>query len=182
MSLHIADITMFYAPASGGVRTFLEAKADWLRAHPDFRHSLLVPGDERRQTMDLTTRLIEHDNWLAERLIDVAGALDDSALDEPVAVNPPTDSFAEDSPTIRSMLNRVVFTKEMWSAAISGREFVESDETSLAALRKRLAQAGAEFASLVEDIARRNAWDTAFVDATCDPPETFTSAVPSRTS
>jgi len=124
--------------------------------------------------MDLTTRLIEHDNWLAERLIDVAGALDDSALDEPVAVNPPTDSFAEDSPTIRSMLNRLVFTKEMWSAAISGREFVESDETSLAALRKRLAQAGAEFASLVEDIARRNAWDTAFVDATCDPPQSFT--------
>jgi alpha-1,6-mannosyltransferase len=45
MTLHIADITMFYAPASGGVRTFLEAKADWLRSRPGMRHSLLVPGE-----------------------------------------------------------------------------------------------------------------------------------------
>ena len=44
MTLHIADITMFYAPASGGVRTFLEAKADWLRTR-GLRHSLLVPGE-----------------------------------------------------------------------------------------------------------------------------------------
>ena len=39
---------------------------------------LLLPGDERRHAMDLTTRLIEHDNWLAERLIDAAAALDDA--------------------------------------------------------------------------------------------------------
>ena len=103
---------------------------------------LLVPGDERRQTMDLTTRLVEHDNWLAEQLIDAAATLDDAALDEPVPVNPPTDSFAEDSPSIRSMLNRLVFTKEMWSAAIGGREFVEATDTSLPALRERLARAG----------------------------------------
>ncbi len=45
MALHIADITMFYAPASGGVRTYLEAKADWLKAHPQTRYSMLVPGD-----------------------------------------------------------------------------------------------------------------------------------------
>jgi alpha-1,6-mannosyltransferase len=45
MNLHVADITMFYAPASGGVRTYLEAKADWLKARPGFRHSLLVPGE-----------------------------------------------------------------------------------------------------------------------------------------
>jgi AraC-like DNA-binding protein len=135
---------------------------------------LLVPGDERRQTMDLTTRLVEHDNWLAEQLIDAASTLDDTALDEPVPVSPPTDSFTEDSPSIRSMLNRLVFTKEMWSAAIGGREYVEATDTSLAALRERLAHAGSEFATLVSDVARRDAWDTAFVDATCDPPESFT--------
>jgi AraC family transcriptional regulator len=135
---------------------------------------LLVPGDERRQTMDLTTRLVEHDNWLAEQLIDAASTLDDTALDEPVPVSPPTDSFTEDSPSIRSMLNRLVFTKEMWSAAIGGREYVEATDTSLPALRERLAHAASEFATLVSDVARRDAWDTAFVDATCDPPESFT--------
>jgi AraC-like DNA-binding protein len=135
---------------------------------------LLVPGDERRHTMDLTTRLIEHDNWLAARLIDAAATLENAVLDEPVAVNPPTDSFPEDSPTIRSMLNRLVFTKEMWSAAISGKDFVESVDTSLDGMRERLAHAGSEFALLVQDVAKRNAWDTAFVDATCDPPASFT--------
>jgi AraC family transcriptional regulator len=100
--------------------------------------------------------------------------LDESALDEPVTVAPRTAAFSEDAPTIRSMLNRLVFTKEMWSAAISGREFVESGDTSMPAMRERLTQAGSEFAELVQDVARRNAWDTAFVDATCDPPESFT--------
>ncbi len=42
--MHIADITMFWAPASGGVRTYLEAKADWLRDRSGVQHSLLVPG------------------------------------------------------------------------------------------------------------------------------------------
>ena len=45
MALHIADITMLHAPASGGVRTYLEAKADWMRSRPGMRHSLLVPGN-----------------------------------------------------------------------------------------------------------------------------------------
>jgi len=135
---------------------------------------LLVPGDERRQTMDLTQRLVEHDNWLAGQLLDAAATLDDTALDEPVPLSPPTPAFACEQPSIRAMLNRLVFTKEMWSAAISGHAFVESDDTTLDGMRARLDRSGAEFASLVRDIASRNAWDTAFVDATCEPPETFT--------
>ena len=42
--MHIADITMFWTPSSGGVRTFLEAKDAWLAKQPGIRHSLLVPG------------------------------------------------------------------------------------------------------------------------------------------
>ncbi len=42
--MHIADITMFYAPASGGVRTYLDAKHRRLGNKPGIRHSLLIPG------------------------------------------------------------------------------------------------------------------------------------------
>jgi alpha-1,6-mannosyltransferase len=42
--VHIADITMFYAPASGGVRTYLDAKHRRLGLNPGVRHSLLIPG------------------------------------------------------------------------------------------------------------------------------------------
>ncbi|MBC3419087.1 MULTISPECIES: glycosyltransferase family 1 protein [unclassified Pseudomonas] len=46
--VHIADITMFYAPASGGVRTYLDAKHHRLDAMPGVRHSLLIPGPSAR--------------------------------------------------------------------------------------------------------------------------------------
>ncbi|WP_122315071.1 glycosyltransferase [Pseudomonas cichorii] len=42
--MHIADMTMLYAPASGGVRTYLDAKHSRLAHYPDVRHSLLIPG------------------------------------------------------------------------------------------------------------------------------------------
>ncbi|MFC0267996.1 glycosyltransferase family 4 protein [Kushneria aurantia] len=41
--MHIADMTMFYAPSSGGVRTYLDAKRRRLNAMPGIRHTLLVP-------------------------------------------------------------------------------------------------------------------------------------------
>ncbi|WP_314408376.1 glycosyltransferase family 1 protein [Pseudomonas kuykendallii] len=47
--MHIADMTMFYAPASGGVRTYLEAKHRRLRLHPDVQHSVLIPGPAYQQ-------------------------------------------------------------------------------------------------------------------------------------
>lgn len=47
--MHIADMTMFYAPASGGVRTYLDAKHRRLRQYPGVQHSLLIPGNVYRQ-------------------------------------------------------------------------------------------------------------------------------------
>src|SRR5262249_31997986 len=96
------------------------------------------------------------------------------ALYEPVTLDPPSEAFAEHAPSIRSMLNRLVFTKEMWTAAIAGRPLEEQADTSLEGMRARLQCAGRDFADLVRDIPGRGAWNTAFVDATCDPPETFT--------
>lgn len=47
--MHITDMTMFYAPASGGVRTYLEAKHRLLRLYPEVQHSVLIPGRAFRQ-------------------------------------------------------------------------------------------------------------------------------------
>lgn len=44
-SLRLLDITIFYADASGGVRTYLDAKADAL-ARRGISHALVVPGPE----------------------------------------------------------------------------------------------------------------------------------------
>jgi alpha-1,6-mannosyltransferase len=40
--MHVADVTMFYAPQGGGVRRYIEAKRDWLRT-AGCSHTLLVP-------------------------------------------------------------------------------------------------------------------------------------------
>ncbi|XKE44301.1 glycosyltransferase family 1 protein [Halomonas organivorans] len=53
--MHIADVTMFHAPASGGVRTYLQAKQRCLAERPGWRHSLLVPGAERDSLAELHT-------------------------------------------------------------------------------------------------------------------------------
>lgn len=42
--MHLLDVTMLYAPTSGGVVRYLRAKRSWLRRHTSFRHSMIVPG------------------------------------------------------------------------------------------------------------------------------------------
>jgi alpha-1,6-mannosyltransferase len=42
--MHIADLTLFFAPHSGGVKRYLLAKHAFLAGQPGVRHSLLVPG------------------------------------------------------------------------------------------------------------------------------------------
>jgi alpha-1,6-mannosyltransferase len=42
--MHLLDVTMLYAPTSGGVVRYLRAKRAWLARHTSIRHSLLVPG------------------------------------------------------------------------------------------------------------------------------------------
>ena len=158
---------------TGGAADFRLSAQNGVHFHPP--GGLLVPGDDsRRSSMDLTDRLVAHDNSITQQLLERASELPDEALDEPVRLEPRTVAFQGATPSLRSMLDRLVFTKEMWSAAIGGRSFEESDDTSLAGMHARIEQAGEEFADLVRDIRTRGAWDTAFVDATCDPPESFT--------
>lgn len=47
--MHIIDATMFYTPASGGVRTYFEAKHRHFWHYPGIRHSVLVPGVDCRR-------------------------------------------------------------------------------------------------------------------------------------
>jgi alpha-1,6-mannosyltransferase len=42
--LRIADVALFYGERSGGIRTYLEAKAQFARRTGAFEHHLVVPG------------------------------------------------------------------------------------------------------------------------------------------
>jgi len=45
--MHLVDVTMYWAPHSGGVRRYLEAKRAWLARQPGWRHTLVTPGPWR---------------------------------------------------------------------------------------------------------------------------------------
>jgi alpha-1,6-mannosyltransferase len=41
--VHLIDLTIFYAPKSGGVKTYLEAKAAWVAKETNIRHTIIAP-------------------------------------------------------------------------------------------------------------------------------------------
>ena len=48
--MHIADVTLFFAPHSGGVKRYLLAKHRHHAGRAGVRHSLVVPGARKRET------------------------------------------------------------------------------------------------------------------------------------
>jgi AraC-like DNA-binding protein len=161
------------APSAFAGPDFRLAAPNGVHFHPP--GGLLIPGSERRTTMDLTDRMLEHDLWVTRRLLEAAAALPAPSLDEPFRVTPAQPhAFEQDEPTVRDMLERLIRTKEIWTASIAGRATPEHGGTTVDELRARLEDSGTAFAAVVRDVRDRGAWDTAFVDALCEPPETFT--------
>jgi alpha-1,6-mannosyltransferase len=48
--MHLADLTLFFAPHSGGVKRYLLAKRAYFATQAHVRHSLLVPGPQTRES------------------------------------------------------------------------------------------------------------------------------------
>ena len=69
------------------------------------------------------------------------------------------------------MARRLVFTLEVWVAAMAGEPFPEPRDDRLL---ERLDRAGPAFERIARRVGERGAWDDAFVDALCEPPESFT--------
>jgi AraC family transcriptional regulator len=133
---------------------------------------LRLPAAEGRPTMDLIDRMLDHDLWLVGRLLEQAGELTEAQLDAPIDIG--IETIEESNISLRALLASLVNTKERWAAAVEGREVPPQDDRSLFALRERFTVAGAEFVRLVQDARRRGEEDVTFIDATCDPPESFT--------
>ena len=73
----------------------------------------------------------------------------------------------------------MVQTKEAWAAALTGGSMPLMDnappeDRTPSAMLARLERADAAFHGVLTDVRNRSAWDDTFVDALCEPPETFT--------
>jgi AraC-like DNA-binding protein len=162
----------FGVPPSRFAGDFRLAAPNHIHFHPP--GGLLLPGVKRSATMDLTDRLVEHDAWLTARLLDRAATLDDDKLDRSMRPGLVVVSFEGPEPDVRTMLERLVFAKEVWTAAIGGRDFPTPGARTIAALQERQAAVQPQFTALVRRIRDRGEWDDVFVDALCTPPVSFT--------
>lgn len=130
-------------------------------------------------SMDLFDILYGADAWHTRRLLQHAQTLTGEQLDRPL--NNATQVFPWQTPdeNLRDILERIVQTIEVWSAAIAGHSTTRVDpqppeERTPARLMERFEAADAEFKGLLCDVRNRSAWGDSFVDALCEPPETFT--------
>ncbi len=155
---------------------------NWFLAAPNDIHYDPIVGAAIRLTqikppggtMDLTDRLIEHDLWLTRRLLEAAMTLTDAQLDAPLIKPEQPVPFDVVEQTLRDVLRRIVFTKEVWVAAVLGRSLPETEDNSASGLLRRMEAVFGEFRVLVQQVREQGLWDAEFVDLLCDPPETFT--------
>src|SRR5712671_869108 len=128
--------------------------------------------------MDLFDRFAGNDSWHTQRLLEYASTLSEEQLDRPLPTVVELLPWRESNKTLRQLLENIIFTKEVWTAALSGTDMdmkgPPKSQRSPQAMLQRLEKTDAELHRIFSDIRNRSAWDDTFVDALCEPAETFT--------
>jgi AraC family transcriptional regulator len=133
---------------------------------------LLIPGArERAGHGDLTERMVSHHLERVRELLAVAATLPASELERPLRPGLVIVWFEGEEASAALMAERLVFTLEVWVAAIAGEALPQPGAGDLL---RRHERASVAFARLARRIRDRGAWDDAFVDALCEPPQSFT--------
>jgi AraC family transcriptional regulator len=124
----------------------------------------------------LTEQLVRHDVDDTRALLDRAKQLSDA--DYTHAWFPSATVLRWDGvdDSIRAVLEHLVWTKEVWVAAIEGHDVPPREGMSPTDLIARHESVSGAWLGVVRDIDRRGAWEDRIVDALCEPPESFVLA------
>jgi AraC family transcriptional regulator len=135
-----------------------------------------APGSRQKgaRDMDLFDRFAGVESWYMRRILERAQSLTDEQLDRPLESSRQVIPWEEPEKSLRDLLERVVFTKEIWTAALAGRELPSSGDQTMAGMLARLEAVDREFERILREVRDEGRWDDTFVDALCEPPETFT--------
>jgi len=157
--------THFHLPAANGIHFLAAGSAT----------DLTTKGG---RDMDLFDRFAGNDSWHTRRLLEYAGTLTDEQLDRQLSTVVEVLPWRESNKTLRQLLENIVFTKEVWTAALSGAEMDMNgpppSQRSPRAMLARLEKTDAALDRILRDVRNRGGWDDTFVDALCEPAETFT--------
>ena len=72
--------------------------------------------------MDLFDRFAGNDSWHTRRLLEYASTLTEEQLDRPLPTVVELLPWRESNKTLRQLLENIIFTKEVWTTALSGTE------------------------------------------------------------
>jgi len=140
----------------------------------------LAPGSSTKggREMDLFDRFAGNDSWHTRRLLEYASTLTEKQLDQTLPMVVEVLPWRESNKTLRQLLENIIFTKEVWTAALSGADMdmngPPKSQRSPQAMLQRLEKTDTELNRILSDVRNRSAWDDTFVDALCEPAETFT--------
>src|SRR5215468_7565563 len=84
-----------------------------------------APGCSTKQgggDMDLFDRFAGNDSWHTRRLLEYASTLTEEQLDRPLPTVVELLPWRESNKTLRQLLENIIFTKEVWTAALSGAD------------------------------------------------------------
>ena len=117
--------------------------------------------------------MVSHHLDRTRELLAAAATLPPDELARPLRPGFVAMWFEGEEPDAATMCERLVFTLEVWVAAMAGAAGAR------AATRRRRSWSASTavakgFARIARSLRDRGAWDDAFVDALCEPPQSFT--------
>lgn len=126
---------------------------------------LRLPSPRKETGMDVIQQLVDHHVDSLTAIIESSRSLSDTVLDEPI-----TQSVEgiDDDPTLRGLINGMVTQEEHWLSALSGGDWPDESDQTVAALARRHQTAGANFRTFVVSAISDATMADTFIDTTCD--------------
>lgn len=136
------------------------------------------PTSQGALAMDLFDRFAGADTWHTKKLLEAAVGLTEDQLDRKLGQGRKVLPWEEEPTCLRAVLELLVITKEVWAAALAGGPMPEMKpegaRRTAAGMLARFVEADARYLAALADVRARGGWDDTFVDALCEPAETFT--------
>lgn len=157
-----------HPPSQEGTGSHWLPAPNGIHFHPPT--SLWVHTGEQTMSQPLDL-MVHHDLDDTRDLIVLAKQLPDGAYRRDVSAR--VRAWEGEETSVAAVLTSLVFTKEVWLAAILGEDFPADRPDDVASLLRRQDDVAPRWLEMVRDVERRGAWDDRIVDALCDPPESF---------
>jgi AraC family transcriptional regulator len=129
-----------------------------------------LPALVRSDSMDTLVRMVEHHLDTTAAVLDRLDRVQDS-LDTPITLSV---EGIDESPTLRTVCDRLVRQLEQWVVAVDGGTSIPAGDTTPDGLRRRLDAVAPRFREHVVAPVVAGDAESTFLDLTCDPPQTFT--------